>query len=678
MNENSSDNQQNNESTKRSSFISQTESNMQINHTFRTIRKRMPWSEEEDKSIKSLVNKYGTRNWTLISNKMGQNRSGKQCRERWYNQLNPDMNKKDWTDKEEIILFSKQMQLGNKWADIASFLPGRTLTDIKNHFYSKLRKFIRKILNQINEENLFALNGIDGCKYTGEKIYKMIKKHEINYKNLTKKTIFEMIIANENDPKGNYIFSSDNSNNYEYNSYNSNYINNSGYLANNIFNDINEEVKNNKEDFNNKNIIYTEFLNNNSNNFQPINKKLKIKLAKKKNDNKIKKNKTISENKSRMKYKIRKKKNSLNNNILKDNLEKDNNNQKLIINKNLINEKEILNNKKNEIISKNDINIIKSGLLNKENGNKLIGVKRKKCNNIITSNNHSQNNSKSNCFFQLNPSFQKNNNKELFLSEVPTIEKKEKIKSKKKKLKSPSPEEKKENELIENSQKITNKKKLKSKTKNKENNCNICFYPLFKVATPKTLKNIQFPPSETKSNKSIKPEDFSFTNKINLNDYLELSQMQQLFPNNFENLLFQQKNKNFPISSDLSVDNYLLKSRGSIYGSVKNDNTSKNLSIDENFFNKLFLQSNMNNNICIDENNLLEEKTEMNLNKKNEKPTINLELINHQDFTNTFINGKASGGNESQYNSIFNKNNQINIYNSSPSSLKSIGNNILN
>ena len=52
------------------------------------------------------------------------------------------MNKKDWTDKEEIILFSKQMQLGNKWADIASFLPGRTLTDIKNHFYSKLRKFI--------------------------------------------------------------------------------------------------------------------------------------------------------------------------------------------------------------------------------------------------------------------------------------------------------------------------------------------------------------------------------------------------------------------------------------------------------------------------------------------------------------------------------------------------------
>ena len=44
-------------------------------------------------AIKSLVNKYGTSNWTFISNQMGQNRSGKQCRERWYNQLNPNMKK---------------------------------------------------------------------------------------------------------------------------------------------------------------------------------------------------------------------------------------------------------------------------------------------------------------------------------------------------------------------------------------------------------------------------------------------------------------------------------------------------------------------------------------------------------------------------------------------------------
>ena len=190
MKESQNDKEQNLNLCKQNTFNSTSEQNISINHTFRTIKKRMPWSEEEDKLITMLVNKYGTGNWTLISNKMGHNRSGKQCRERWYNQLNPNVKKNNWTEEEESILFTKHMQLGNKWSDIASFLPGRTLTDIKNHFYSKLRKFIRKILKQINDENLFKINGIDGYKYTGEKIYKMIKNNKINLKNLTKDTIF--------------------------------------------------------------------------------------------------------------------------------------------------------------------------------------------------------------------------------------------------------------------------------------------------------------------------------------------------------------------------------------------------------------------------------------------------------------------------------------------------------
>ena len=70
----------------------------------------------------------------------------------------------------------------------------------------------------------------------------------------------------------------------------------------------------------------------------------------------------------------------------------------------------------------------------------------------------------------------------------------------------------------------------------------------------------------------------------------------------------------------------------------------------------------------MDDNNILDEKNEMNLNKKLEKPTINLDLINHQDFSNNF-NGNIIIGNESQYNSISNKNNPSNIYNYSPSSV---------
>ena len=129
-------------------------------------------------------------------------RNGKQCRERWHNHLDPIVNKENWTEEEENILFNKHLEYGNKWSDISKFLPGRTDNSIKNHFYSKLRKFIRKILKQINKENLLKNNGIDYYKYNSDKVYKLLKKYKVTYKNVTKDTILDLIISTEKNQKG--------------------------------------------------------------------------------------------------------------------------------------------------------------------------------------------------------------------------------------------------------------------------------------------------------------------------------------------------------------------------------------------------------------------------------------------------------------------------------------------
>jgi myb proto-oncogene protein len=86
----------------------------------------------------------------IIKEKYGiASRSGKQCRERWNNHLDPKTRKREWTEDEEKIIFNYQEQYGNQWSEISKFLIGRSDNTIKNHFYATIRRKIRKY-NRLN------------------------------------------------------------------------------------------------------------------------------------------------------------------------------------------------------------------------------------------------------------------------------------------------------------------------------------------------------------------------------------------------------------------------------------------------------------------------------------------------------------------------------------------------
>lgn len=71
----------------------------------RAVRK---WTVDEDNRMRELVKIYGTQRWSIIGSLIP-SRNGKQCRERWHNQLDPTIKKCAWTPVRLFLSFRESL-----------------------------------------------------------------------------------------------------------------------------------------------------------------------------------------------------------------------------------------------------------------------------------------------------------------------------------------------------------------------------------------------------------------------------------------------------------------------------------------------------------------------------------------------------------------------------------------
>ena len=112
------------------------------------------FTPEEDKIILELAKPDVDNDWDEISNHL-ENKTSRQCKDRWNNYLSPNLSLDEWSIDEDEYLLEKYAEYGPKWKVLLSFFQNRSINNIRNRCMKLLRRHkytIKEAKNEMKKE----------------------------------------------------------------------------------------------------------------------------------------------------------------------------------------------------------------------------------------------------------------------------------------------------------------------------------------------------------------------------------------------------------------------------------------------------------------------------------------------------------------------------------------------
>jgi len=123
------------------------------------------WTKAEDEHLLDLVleMKHPLK-WSIIAQSLSDfsaslmdsdtpERTGKQCRERYVNHLNPRLKHTEFTPLEDATIWRLYATIGTQWAKMSKVIPGRTDNNLKNRFHNLKRQLQREEESRLRAPN---------------------------------------------------------------------------------------------------------------------------------------------------------------------------------------------------------------------------------------------------------------------------------------------------------------------------------------------------------------------------------------------------------------------------------------------------------------------------------------------------------------------------------------------